>query len=202
MESKFQFTLTHLFLLFFVVMGVIKFFLNPAASYASSAPIIALEKFTGISQVIYDVEYGPQSSSLLKDYEIDFSAQFLKSFQGFLRENKKITLQFARNAKIEPGSKFLLIGSVLTIRDEKIGERNIKVGALSLSLRKNDEEELIIKPVTFPFIVPESKQELERKLEAGISYLTSFLPSYIACANDVTSCSNLEQPIYVQGEKK
>lgn len=67
----------------------------------------------------------------------------------------------------------------------------IKVGSIAMTQIKQDSiasARLTLTPVSFPFVIPDKRDEFDRKIADGVHYLTDYLPSYFECANKRGEC--------------
>lgn len=103
----------------------------------------------------------------------------------------------------------LQMSFVISARQENIDGKAVTVAALSVTLRRQKAEADILEisgDATYPFVVT-NKNELATRMTEGVKFLTSFLPSYLVCANkykyghkseqcpdcDISAC-NIDKP--------
>lgn len=83
-------------------------------------------------------------------------------------------------------SNVLLLHFTLSLQEEIFDGRKMKLGALSLRLERNLSGKRVILPAfdrSFPFVVPASVPEMNKKISEGISALSGHFPAYITCGN-------------------
>lgn len=85
----------------------------------------------------------------------------------------------------------IVLEVLVSARNEIINHKLVTTAALSVQIRQpyhytpNLTPSIIFSPnpVTYPFLVSDSKEELEKQFTDGVRYLTSYLPTAIYCDN-------------------
>jgi hypothetical protein len=92
----------------------------------------------------------------------------------------------------------------VSARQEISGGKPIKVGSLSLQIQKYrtnpfhptpDHYAIAYTPIAYPFLIPDTEEDLSKIINEGVRFLTAHLPSYFICANNRNEC-RMELPIY------
>lgn len=83
----------------------------------------------------------------------------------------------------------------LTVQEALVEGKPTKIGSISLLIWHREmpmhnriyfpSHAIPVVPASYPFIVPETTDELYKTLSQGIRFLTMYLPRYFACANKV-----------------
>lgn len=104
---------------------------------------------------------------------------------------------------------YILLTFVLSARDDTIDGKPVKVADLSVAFTRIGSDRSSIKlgplPVAYPFIVPDSKDELGKRIAEAVRFLISPLPYYF-CLRDpkAVPCTDIPSPympMHVSGDK-
>ena len=96
----------------------------------------------------------------------------------------------------------LLVTFVLSARQETVAGKPIEVAALTWMFRRFDSALTFSGSgdgVSYPFVIPDTKDDLMKRIHDGVLYLAPNLPERIACANkispDCPDCAVTECPM-------
>jgi hypothetical protein len=153
---------------------------------ASKRLLIQFKDLKGIKSVSVVLYHGPNSYGIV---DARFYNKIENTINNTIQEIFSKQSVVRRTVKEDTPADILFLIFTLSAREEKSDGKWIKVGDLSLQL-KNYSGPLspLIQP-TYPFVIPDTQQELDSKISAGIHYLTDFLPNYIVCAQQDAPCN-------------
>lgn len=178
---------------FFLILfgGMLFLFVNAYAS--SSNPYI--ESFIGRDE-IWVVEY---HNATIGDMPIPngnssiYPGLFFETITKKFASEKWVSVVDSNPMKKDL-SRVIIFNFTPSMKEIVIGERKIRVGALSLQLQYyNSDKKIVAFPIpSMPYIftVPDSSAELIQELNHGVEYLTKDFPKMFSCANkkDANSC--------------
>ena len=108
-----------------------------------------------------------------------------------------ISVKMVRDVPVQEWSKpnILYLNYAVSARQETFDGKTVKVGSLELQLLKFDasgpKSAIPVLPATYPFLIPDTGKEFNRKRAEGIHYMTDYLPGYLACVNKTGECRPL-----------
>jgi hypothetical protein len=77
----------------------------------------------------------------------------------------------------------LVLSFILSAREEMFAGQPVRVANLAMRLGNLGSKDMFAEEATYPFVVPDTQQELQQRIRDGVFYLSSFLPSYYTCGN-------------------
>ncbi len=185
-------------LVFVIALNLILGLLScPRVASASSSPLIDLRALKGVDTIVVADNFGPGAAKLLNVDHLKTRPIVLNVLQGVFSDANShlwvkdswLSIKPALHMDIHDLQKpdVLLMSFVISAREEHVDGKAVTVGALSLTLTRSDPEGSkaleIAGDATYPFLVPSNPDELEKPITDGVKFLTSFLPSYLVCAN-------------------
>jgi len=156
--------------------------------------------FRGVDTVVVDEGTGPHVEHLaITDYRrtVSVMTDALRDVvlnPHFINDVSRIqikSLNEIRDSGREDQYKkpnVLLVTFVLSARQEHIDGKAINVGALTWIFRRFDSTLTFSGAgdgVSYPFVIPDSQDELMKHIRAGVLYLAPNLPNQIVCANKI-----------------
>lgn len=167
------------------------------AAAKSTLPLFDLANLKGVDTVIVGGSIVPEHR-LLPEHSYSLTPEEVKNpppspiflvVKDIFSKQRWISVKMARDVSIEERSKpnTLYLSYAVSAQQEVLDGKAIKVGSLALQLRKygpgGAKSAIPILPATYPFLIPDTEDEFNKRVAAGVRYLTSYLPSYFVCAN-------------------
>lgn len=99
-----------------------------------------------------------------------------------VKQARDVPLQEQRQPNV------IYLDYAVSARQDTINDQPVKVGSLALQILKYQTDGTrtaiaAFPPVTYPFLIPDSEEDFNKKLAEGIHYITDYLPSHFVCAN-------------------
>lgn len=129
----------------------------------------------------------PQQKAVQDSSEIYLTVKIIFADLPWVKVLRESDVTYAQRAK--PNVLTLYYG--VSAQNDSGTKDVIKVGSMAMAQIKMDKiaiARLTLTPVSFPFVIPDKRDEFDRKIAEGVHYLTDYLPSYFACANKRGEC--------------
>lgn len=190
---------------FFILLftGILTaFFLTISATRPASADMERLfdtNYLKGVDTILVSYGGGP-NSNLMPWPKVTYPAPpsiFILALKDIFSEQAWIKI----TEKTEPSDftkpNVITFQFSTTVRESVIDGKSIKAGTLSILIWRggpHSRDQVCIPsrvlanpPISYPFIVPATTDELNKTLTEGVRFLTLHLPRYFACGNNVGS---------------
>jgi hypothetical protein len=186
----------------FLVSGIVQTTCLSTSSYAAGPrqvidrmPIMNPKFFKGVDTLIVSEIFGTEANKVLNLTHIDTGPVILEEVQKiFADADQHLPVSWVAIKPLTQSHQMMEIKDleqpnvmqlffVLSARQEKINGQIIKVADLRMSLGKRSTRQNGGDDTSYPFVVPDSKEELQERIRDGVFYLTSKLPNYFACGN-------------------
>lgn len=180
-------------------------------------PVLDLDMLVHVNRIAYVVNIGPRPLHDLMELGIDFDNLLGKALkESFGKIDATMPIDRAQAIPLEDQKKsgVLYINIWLSSREDILNSKEVNLASIALTLVVSEATEeaeffprrqVILVPVnTYPFILPGTPQDFEKKFKQGINYLTSYLPSYVQCAQKKAqgdSCGRLPEA-FRDGEER
>lgn len=183
--------------------------LNLFLTVGSPTPTLAMTRdslisplyFQDIDTIVLVNNFGPGAKEILGMEDVELQSWIDSSFKAMFPSQPGILIgpRYGEHAlppddKVKKSSIELVF--ILSAREETVNGGPVKTAALSVqflrSMFYNEPRGISPDAVTYPFSVPESKDELKIKIQDGVRYLTSYVPSYFCkkVESSTVSCSH------------
>jgi hypothetical protein len=171
---------------------------EPIAAAQTNASVAAptVERFKGVDTIIVDQHVGPNDRQLANTTASDAVAVITATLQQIFSNAAKdlpvsgVTIKpIAENhdqVSVEYLSKpnVVLVTFILSARQEMIAGKPVKVGAITWEIRHfNSRLSFSGDGVSYPFVMPDTQDELMHRIRDGVLYLASKLPRQFVCDN-------------------
>lgn len=138
--------------------------------------------------VIVDTDFGYYLWGKRIKGEISKENPFQKAVEEVFSSQPWITVRAwsSQNAEEHNQPNVLLLHFTLSTREEIFDGKKIELGGLSLQLERTVSGKKVILPAfdeSFPFVLPASVPEMNKKISEGIYALSGHFPAYITCGN-------------------
>ncbi|TAL34901.1 MAG: hypothetical protein EPN97_07930 [Alphaproteobacteria bacterium] len=162
-------------------------------SATMSDPPLERKYFEGIDTIVILNKFGPHVGYVLGQDIFQSHYWIYNAFRSMFSSEPWVSISVESGPKDIPHgerNKKSAIRLIFTLsaREEMVRGKPIKTAALSVQFRQSDfygdPVNFSPTPVTYPFIVPETKEELKTKVEDGVRYLTEYLPAYFCHRDD------------------
>lgn len=166
----------------------------PSVSKASQSLLIHPKYLKGVDTIILrsPLDVGPANflSTLANSAELD--SWVYDAFSAMFASMPQIKITAYRTSS-DRQSNSIIVSYYLSVREEMVKGKLVKTAALAVQFRQSfyydpPDNFSPSRTVVYPFLVPETKEELEVKIKDGVRYLADFFPS-ILCY-EINSSSN------------
>ncbi|TAL35292.1 MAG: hypothetical protein EPN97_07470 [Alphaproteobacteria bacterium] len=145
--------------------------------------VLVFDRFGPFADDILDINHNQTRPWIQQALTDVFAAEPWISVKGHLTVTEA--------ERIQPNLINLVI--LVSARKEIIDNKLVKLAALSVQFQQSNyyyisstsdsRVDFSPEPVTYPFVVPDTKEELEQNFIEGVRYLTSHVPTAFYCAN-------------------
>jgi hypothetical protein len=150
--------------------------------------------FKGVDTIVVNAGVSPNTPQLLNINVADTVTAMTESVQNIFSDASKtppvvaVTIKklYENQMEIDDLNKpdVVLVTFKLSVRQEDNAGKPIKIGSLSWEIRHfNSTLSFASDGVSYPFVIPDTKDELIQRIRDGVIYLASKLPRQFVCGN-------------------
>jgi len=187
-----QFSSTRLRGIACVLIAIITLTGSPPSFSTQSDPLFDPSYLNGVDTIHVESGYdGPVLPRIPLTTHPSGQNVFVRSVRNIFASRPEVNIITTLSAQDAKRNSVLMLSFSVSTRVDEIEGKPVSVGALSLELwRRSEELPGPTKPISvasYPFVITDNADQMERTLEAGIHLLADHLPSYYACGNHIGS---------------
>jgi hypothetical protein len=165
---------------------------RPANAICSNTLTSLHDYLKGVDTIVIDDSFAPRAEKVLGVTHFDTKRAVRAALNDIFYAHKYIKIPESPSQTWADNVLVLIVE--VSAREEQTSTGTIKIGAINVRLsRQNAGDGLIYKgektsivsplPYSYPFVASDDTEEIAKKMQEGVTYLTAMLPNIINCTN-------------------